>query len=302
MYRVALAIAAPLMAFMLSVVTPASANAMEAYIFRGAGDFSFIAKGLTFSDGMDRLGEEFEKIGVHATVYRWESMEFAYRDIMRRHPDSVAIMGHSMGALASISLAAKLKGSGIRVAYMGLIDIPGPGALAPSNVEVAENYYHAFPVYGQLAAGKGFNGKIRNQYVWGEIHVSMDNSKKIHTAMLDAVKLKLGPSDATVMQAYAPDAAGGGSGGGNLVAKVDKLLTGSTAQSTSAATSAPVVVAASTSEFVRAAPSTPSGQGSASGQSPASTLTVAMALPAIGPMPTRAPRRYDTRTGLPPIE
>ncbi len=292
MYRVALAIAAPMMAFMLSVFTPASAKAMEAYIFRGAGDFSFIAKALTFSDGMDRLGEEFEKIGVHATVYRWESMEFAYRDIMRRRPESVAIMGHSMGALASISLAAKLKGSGIRVAYMGLIDIPGPGALAPSNVEVAENFYHAFPVYGQLAAGKGFAGKIRNQYVWGEIHVSMDNSKKIHTAMLAAVKQKLGPSDATVMQAYAPDAAGSG----DVVAKVDKMLTGATAQSTSAATSAPVVVAASTSEFVRAAPS---GQGGGQATAP---LTLAMALPAIGPMPTRAPRRYDTRTGLPPIE
>lgn len=290
MYRVALAIAAPMMAFALSVFTPASAKAMEAYIFRGAGDFAFIAKALTFSDGMDRLGEKFEKIGVPAKVYRWESMEFAYRDIMRRRPDSVAIMGHSMGALASISLATKLKGSGIRVAYMGLIDIPGPGAIAPSNVEVAENFYHAFPVYGKLAAGKDFSGKIRNEYVWGQIHVSMDNSKKIHTAMLDAVKGRYTPSDATVMQAYAAD----GAGGGDVVKKVDKMLTGATAQSTSAATSPPTVIAARVS-----------GEGpveSAASTSATAPLTLAMALPAIGPMPTPAPRRYDTRTGLPPIE
>lgn len=227
MYRVALAFIAPLVALVLTFSNIQPARALEAYLFRGAGDFSFLGKGLTFSNGMDRLGEKLEAAGVPTIVYRWQAVDWAYRDIMKRKPDAVIIMGHSMGALSTVTLASKLKGSGIRVAYIGTIDIPGPSALAPSNVEVAENFYHAFPVYGMLGKGSGFNGSVSNQYVFGQIHITMDKSEKVHSAVLDFV----GRSRATgaTMVAYAdPDAKNS-----DVIGQVDQVLTG-TAPSDSA--------------------------------------------------------------------
>ena len=223
MYRVALKLFAPLAALFILFATIAPAMALEAYLFRGAGDFSFIGKGLTFSNGMDRLAEKLETAGVHSTVYRWQAVEWAYSDIMKRKPDAVMIMGHSMGALSTVALANKLKGSGVRVAYIGTIDIPGPTATAPANVEVAENFYHAFPVYGMLAKSRDFTGSLRNEYIFGQIHITMDKSQKIHASALDFV----GRSRNTVqtMQAYAEPA----QQNDDLLARVDTVLTGTAA-------------------------------------------------------------------------
>ncbi len=222
MYRVALVILAPFVALFLTFAGVKPASALEAYLFRGAGDFSFIGKGMTFSNGMDRLGEKLTAAGVPATVYRWEAVDWAYRDIMKRRPDAVMIMGHSMGALSTVTLASKLKGSAIRVAYIGTIDIPGPTALAPSNVEVAENFYHAFPVYGMLGRGAGFNGSLSNQYVLGQIHITMDKSQKVHSAALEFVEKSRIAGPSVVAYTGQPDA------NADVLGQVDKVLTGTT--------------------------------------------------------------------------
>jgi pimeloyl-ACP methyl ester carboxylesterase len=185
-------------------ISPASA--IEAYVFRGMGDFSFIARGLTFSDGMDRLAEKIDHSGVRARSYRWQEADAVYREIMARQPDAVAIMGHSAGAVASLAVAERLKGSGIRVAYLGLIDIPGPVGALPRNVEVAENYFHAWPVFGQLHTLPGHKGPVVNQYVTGEIHVTMDNSRRVHEAMISAVWAADQAGRARNLQAFAADA------------------------------------------------------------------------------------------------
>jgi len=267
-YRVALALAAQLAALLISLVSISPAQALEAYLFRGAGDFSFIGKGLTFSNGMDRLGEELTAAGVPATVYRWEAVDWAYRDIMKRKPDAVMIMGHSMGALATITLANKLKGTGIRVAYIGTIDIPGPAAITPSNVEVAENYYHAFPVFGQLAKPKGHAGTVHNELVWGQIHITMDKSKVVHNAALNFVSRNR--DAAQTMQAYSPDTPQSP----DVLAQVDAALTtGATAQAQG--------------EAAPAAEMEASGEAISSHQP---MQLAALGLPANIPVPTRAPR------------
>ena len=253
MYRVALAMAAALLS---AVWFSRPAYAVEAYIFRGAGDFSFIADGLTFSNGMNRLTKELRDSGIYAKVYRWEAGEIAYRDIMSRHPDSVALMGHSMGTLTSLALAKQLQGSGIRVAYMGLIDIPGPGAIVPDNVEWAENFYHAFPVFGQITAGKGHKGFVSNRYVFGQIHITMDKAKLIHNAMISAIWQADAREHGTLMQAYAAERPAD-----RTMRKVEQVL----------------------------ASTRPAGEASVD---PVTTASVAPA----------ATKRYDTKSGLPPIE
>ncbi|MEZ5872154.1 MAG: thioesterase domain-containing protein [Nitratireductor sp.] len=218
MYRVALAfvVHCAVLSFSFGIVSPA--KAVEAYIFRGAGDFSFIAKPLTFSEGLDTLGDKLNASGIHAEVYRWQALEWAWRDIMNRKPDAVAIMGHSMGALTAITLANRLKGTGIRVAYMGLIDIPGPVGATPSNVELAENFYHAFPVYGLLPVTAGHKGIIRNEYVWGNIHITMDNSRRVHDSMISAIWLADSQRQRTTLQAYSSEE------NSQTLAKVDQVL------------------------------------------------------------------------------
>ncbi len=170
---------------LLGAIIPA--KAVEVYLFRGAGDLSFVADRLSFSQGMDDLGDEIRASGIHAEVYRWQNSVGALRDIRHRKPTSVALLGHSMGALAAISTAAALEKDGIKVSYLGLIDIPGPVGTVPRKVMWAENFYSMFPVYGLLPNPEDHPAKISNNYVFGQIHTTMDNSQKIHNAMISAI-------------------------------------------------------------------------------------------------------------------
>lgn len=184
MYRVLFVVAA-IFGALISSNKPALA--VEVYLFRGAGDFSFVQKDLHFSRGLDAMAIELKSAGIYARSTRWENTAGIYREISQRKPKSVAFIGHSMGAIAAMGMAGRMKKLGIRVAYVGLIDIPGPIGAVGSNVELAENFYHAFPVYGILPKPRGHKGIITNHYMFGQIHISMDDSSRIKNAMISAV-------------------------------------------------------------------------------------------------------------------
>ena len=164
-----------------------SAYAVDVYLFRGAGDFSFVQKSLHFSKGMDKMAGQLNDAGINARVTRWENTAAIYREIAKRRPPSVAFIGHSMGAIAALGMAKRMRKLGVRVAYVGLIDIPGPIGSVGHNVELAENFYHAFPVYGRLTKSRGHPGIVTNHYVFGQIHISMDDSSRIQNAMISAI-------------------------------------------------------------------------------------------------------------------
>jgi thioesterase domain-containing protein len=184
MYRVLLILVALSAAIISSTKT---SQAVEVYLFRGAGDFSFVQKILHFYRGLDKIAKLLAGAGIHSRITRWENTAAIYREISERRPQSVAFIGHSMGAIAAMSMASKMKGIGVRVAYVGLIDIPGPIGAVSSNVELAENFYHAFPVYGMLPRPSSHKGIIANHYVFGQIHISMDDSSRIQNAMISAI-------------------------------------------------------------------------------------------------------------------
>jgi thioesterase domain-containing protein len=184
MYRVLLILVALSAAIISSTKT---SQAVEVYLFRGAGDFSFVQKSLHFSRGLDKMAKLLAGAGIHSRITRWENTAAIYREISKRRPQSVAFIGHSMGAIAAMSMASKMKGIGVRVAYVGLIDIPGPIGAVSSNVELAENFYHAFPVYGMLPRPSSHKGIIANHYIFGQIHISMDDSSRIQNAMISAI-------------------------------------------------------------------------------------------------------------------
>lgn len=183
------------------------AKAVEVYLFRGAGDFSFIADRLTFSQGMDDLRDKIRDSGIHAEVYRWQNAVGALAHIRKRKPTSVALLGHSMGALAAITTASQLRKEGIKVSYLGLIDIPGPVGTVPEGVMWAENFYSLFPVYGLLPVTKSQKAIVTNKHVFGQIHTTMDNSRKVHDAMMAAIwqidDIDRGLREPVTLRAYA---------------------------------------------------------------------------------------------------
>lgn len=174
-----------LVSTLMGTIVPA--KAVEVYLFRGAGDFSYLADRLTFSQGMDDLRDKIRDSGIHAEVYRWQNAVGALRDIRKRKPKSVALLGHSMGALAAITTASQLRKEGVKVSYLGLIDIPGPVGTVPEGVMWAENFYSLFPVYGLLPVTKSQKAIVTNNYVFGQIHTTMDNSRKVQEAMMSAI-------------------------------------------------------------------------------------------------------------------
>ncbi len=163
------------------------AMAVEVYLFRGAGDFSFIREGMNFSQGINHLGGKLNKVGIRAETRPYVSGKQALAEIRRRRPQSVALIGHSMGANTAIRLAKELARDNIRVSYLGLIDIPGPVSSVPSNVEWAENFYSLYPVYARMSKPASYRGLLVNYFISGESHTSMDNSQKIHHAVQTAI-------------------------------------------------------------------------------------------------------------------
>ena len=184
MYRVILPIAAGLTAATLFIQP---AHSVEVYLFKGAGDFSFISENLHFSRGLQRIADTLNSEGIHAELRGFSGTGDALATIRQRRPESVAFIGHSMGALASLSMARQMRQEGIRVAYIGLIDIPGPVGVAGDNVQWAENYYSIYPVYGRLT-NADTHPNAHNIHVFGQIHTTMDDSRKVRTGMLAALR------------------------------------------------------------------------------------------------------------------
>jgi thioesterase domain-containing protein len=164
----------------------ANAKAVEVYLFKGAGDFSFLNEDAHFSRGLDRIAEALKGEGIHAEVRRYGATADALRTIRSRKPKSVAFVGHSMGALAAMRMARKMRAEGIRVAYVATLDIPGPVYSAGNNVEWAENYFSMAPTFGLLTNVRR-HPNARNIHVFG-LHPSIDDAKQVRDGILAAIR------------------------------------------------------------------------------------------------------------------
>lgn len=168
----------------------APANAMDVYLFRGLA-------GVPFSVGLDDLEEKIKASGIRAKTYSHGSWQQVYAKIMRSGVKEVAFVGHSMGALSALSLTEKLRGSGIRVAYLGLIDIPGSSKQAPKNASWAEAYVSSQPGFYLLKHNPRHKNLVVNTRVPRTVHITIDDSSRVHDAILSAVWM----ADASVGQA-----------------------------------------------------------------------------------------------------
>ncbi|MCF6321817.1 MAG: thioesterase domain-containing protein [Rhizobiaceae bacterium] len=173
--------------------------AIEVYLFRGIA-------GVPFSVGLDDLEEKLKASGIRAETNPYGNWLKVYYQIMRRGTKEVAFIGHSMGALSAVSLTEKLRSSGVKVMYLGLIDIPGPRISAPTNASWSESYVSSQPGFSLLKQNKRAQNLVINTRVPSTVHITIDDSERVHDAIISAVWLaeaSLKPAS-SVLTAYAP--------------------------------------------------------------------------------------------------
>ncbi len=159
-----------------------SAMAMDVYLFRGLA-------GVPFSVGLDALEDKLKSHGIRAETHPHTAWQQIYSKIKKRGVREVAFVGHSMGTLSAISLTQKLRGSGVRVAYLGLIDIPGSGKSVPKNASWAEAYVSSQPGFSLLKVNPRNKNLIVNTRVPKTVHITIDDSNRVHDAIISAVWL-----------------------------------------------------------------------------------------------------------------
>ena len=131
----------------------------EVYLLRGLANI--------FSTGLDEIGRRLQATGIDAHVEAftaWRSiLDKIVADRQKYRQQPIALVGHSLGANAIISLAEALEKNNLRVDYMATFAATSPDPL-PGNVKRVVNYYFKSRSWGlPLMAGPRFRGKLENR-------------------------------------------------------------------------------------------------------------------------------------------
>ena len=187
----------------------------RAYLFRGIA-------GLIYSRGMDKLADRIKRTGIDSSVDTylvWRGVaDQAIRDY-RRDPQSVILIGHSMGSDAALDFAELLNSENIPVNLLVTYD---PSRLAddvPPNVERYINIYQSSNVMGggNVVQGARFHGHYASYNLKDHseiIHINIEKTDRIQEQLVtkvaqlagtppggqgDAVPIRLEvPADATI--------------------------------------------------------------------------------------------------------
>jgi pimeloyl-ACP methyl ester carboxylesterase len=153
-----------------------------------------------FSLGMDQLAAELRQRGVEAVVGNHTLSDGyaseAAADCKAGRINSIAIVGHSLGAGAGVEMADELGQAGVRVGLLVTVD-PVNRTSAPANVRTLENFYVSGGVGQTVARSSGFRGSLQNidmRAEPGEGHVALANSARMHRAVLGLVRAAAGVS------------------------------------------------------------------------------------------------------------
>jgi hypothetical protein len=146
-----------------------------------------------FSLGMDQLADELRRRGIEAVVAN-HTLSGVYaneaiRDCRAGQINSIAIVGHSLGATAGVGMADQIGQAGLKVGLVVTVDPISPTA-APGNVKVLKNFYISDGVGKTVGAGQGFRGSLQNIDVRGDPgigHVSIANSAHVHQQVMSYI-------------------------------------------------------------------------------------------------------------------
>lgn len=156
----------------------------EVYLLRGLAN--------VFSRGMDELGAKMVKAGLDARVYNhssWRDLadNIIARDKLKKVSYPIIIMGHSLGANASTTMAKYLGERGVKVQYVVTFD-PTITTKVGRNVDRVINFYLPNESNSNVVMrDNGFKGTVKNvnvRGVRGITHTTIEKDGKFHRDVL----------------------------------------------------------------------------------------------------------------------
>ena len=151
-------------------------------LFRGLADI--------FSRGMDTLTEKLNRQGYSARVYshgQWQSVAHSIAArYARGERDVVVLIGHSLGADATLQIANMLARSNVPIDLIVTFDGTHPHQV-PANVRHLVNFYQNNGFGKRISAGPGFSGELDNVDLTADSslsHVTIDKSHRLHAQVI----------------------------------------------------------------------------------------------------------------------
>ncbi|MBC2773270.1 hypothetical protein H6M51_10370 [Rhizobium sp. AQ_MP] len=167
----------------------------QVYLFRGFADI--------FSTGLNTLGQELKSEGINAEVLSLPNAQAFARKIADRYRASkdarpIVLVGHSLGADMTFSVASALQPMKIPVALILSFDPTGKGPV-PGNVKKTLNFYTGGEnLWSPVLPAPGFKGELANinlrqgeTAIKGIGHFNIDKNPKLHERSMKEIKLAL---------------------------------------------------------------------------------------------------------------
>jgi hypothetical protein len=178
----------------LSAKTENKDRGVVVYVMRGWLD--------VFSTGMDDLAAKMKTRGINAVPMSHSDHLHVAAEIIARHKKGIkerpVLIGHSLGANATVSMAAELGKAGIHVPLIVMFDPTAENLSVPSNVGRAVNFFQSNNGWGvKVGRGTGFKGKLENVDLFKEElgHTGIDKSPRLHLQSISFVQSLRGVRD-----------------------------------------------------------------------------------------------------------
>lgn len=159
--------------------TPAHA-VTRVYLLRGLADVSV---------GLDDLAAKLRRHGYPAVVASHTDASAVAARVLSEHKpgDAIIVIGHSLGADASLDVAQTVAAKGRRVELLVAFS-PATTGEVPANVGRAINYYQSNSFWNHVwKPGSGFRGQLRNVDLAGNAdvhHFNIEKLPSLHNAII----------------------------------------------------------------------------------------------------------------------
>jgi fermentation-respiration switch protein FrsA (DUF1100 family) len=160
----------------------------RAYLFRGVA-------GLIYSRGMDSLADHIRNAGIAASVQSYLTWRGAVGQVIadyRRDPAPIALIGHSMGGDAALSIAEALNAENIPVSLLVTYDPSRIADDVPPNVERYINIYQSSNIVGggNVVQGSHFHGHYASFNLKDHseiVHINIEKAERIQEQLVEKV-------------------------------------------------------------------------------------------------------------------
>jgi hypothetical protein len=162
-----------------------SAAQVRVDMFRGIAN--------VFSRGMDTLAARLNRHGYIARVHSTNGWRSTVRQITERYSrgekDLVVLIGHSLGANATIQAADELNRHSIPVMLIVTFDATQPRPV-PRNVSHLVNFYQNNGFGRRISPGPGFQGELTNINLTADrslSHTTIDEAPRLHAQVTQQI-------------------------------------------------------------------------------------------------------------------